>query len=54
MTKTMWKRILCVGLACWMIAVIAFVPQPHATEGDTCDYEVAAPQYGTDPDGNED
>lgn len=35
MNSKIWKKILCVGLACWMmvaVAVVPLMPQPHNCE----------------------
>ena len=35
MRKKTWKQVVCVGLACWMLAVVALVPVvPGGASGD--------------------
>jgi len=53
MSNKIWKRILCVGLACCMMAVVAIVPQPQAT-ADADGYETIAPRYIHENEGDDD
>ena len=55
MTKTILKKILCVGLAFWMMAAVPVVV--HGYEVFECDYEyevVIAPLFGNQPGRNDD
>ena len=55
MTMKMWKRALCIGLTCWMLAITAHVPQPQEPAYQDADvYEVIAPSVIYEPDGGDD
>lgn len=51
MTKKIMKQILCVGLACWMMAATPFMVYGA---NDVCDYEVAASRNIHCPDRDDD
>ena len=37
MTKKAWKKVLCVGIACWMVMAVGLTTPAYAADDD-CDY----------------